>query len=316
MLAMQTLSTTGLAPREKLAYWNQIFRGISEVTIDPIEPTSFWGCMRHVQMDSIRIVEVTSDPARVTRLQAHVAQARESRFLAYMQLRGTSTLTQHDREAKLQPGDFTLCDDGPRVVIHAERITMLLLCIPDAVLRRRIACPEAAGLHKMSGTTGPTAVAAACLRNVWDHVGELTLDLAPRFANIMLDLIGGALASLPETRTDRSSSFAKRRFQIIDYIETHLSDCNLSPTSVAARFRITPRHLYTVFDGKAEGVARYILRRRLEESARILVDPVQQARSISQVAYGHGFNSLAHYSNVFRGHYGVTPREYRRRTAA
>jgi AraC-like DNA-binding protein len=312
---METLCTTGLARREKLAYWNEIFRSISQVKIDPIEPTSFWGCMRHVQLDAIRIVEVTSDPARVTRLQAHVAQSHESRFVAYMQLQGTSTLMQHDREAKLQPGDFTLCDNGPRVVIHAERITMLLLCIPDAVLRRRVACPEAAALHKMSGTTGPTAVAAACLRHVWSHIGELTPDLAPRFANIMLDLIGGALASLPETRTDRSCFFTKRRFQIVDYIEAHLRDCNLTPASVAARFGITPRHLYTVFGGKTEGIAKYILRRRLEESGRILVDPVQQARSVSEVAYDHGFNSLAHYSNVFRSHYGLTPREYRRRAA-
>jgi len=165
----------------------------------------------------------------------------------------------------------------------------------------------------MSGTSGPTAVAAACLRHVWSHVGELTPDLAPRFANIIADLIGGALASLPEARTDRSSFFLKRRFQIVEYIEAHLRDCNLTPASVAAMFRITPRHLYTAFDGKTEGIARYILRRRLEESARILVDPVQQTRSVSEVAYDHGFNSLAHYSNVFRNRYGITPREYRRR---
>jgi AraC-like DNA-binding protein len=314
MLAIETLSTTGVARAERLAYWNSLAcRNISQERVEARAPTDFWGRMRFVQMDAIRIVEVSSDPAMVTCSGVHTAEPHSPRFLVHMQLRGSSRITQGGREAVLRPGDFTLCDAAyRRVVVFDERVTMLVLCLPAAVLRRRIACPETITLYSMSGTAGPTAVAATCLRHIWQHLPELTTDLVPRFTNIMLDLVGGALASLPTTRIGKSSHLTKMRSQIVDHIERRLADSLLNTASIAREFGITPRHLYTVFGGETEGVARYILRRRLEESARALADPLQGARYVSEIAYDYGFQSLAHFSNVFRRHYKLAPSAYRK----
>lgn len=314
MLTIETLSTTGIARRERLAYWNSVAcRNISEEKVEPFAPADFWGSMRSVKMKAFRIVEVTSDPATVTCSGARGAEPHSPRFLVHMQLHGSSRIMQGGREARLQPGDFTLCDAAHRrVVVFEERVTMLVLCLPDAVIRRRIACPETTTLHSMSGSVGPTAVAATCLRHIWSHAAEFTTDLAPRFMNIMLDLVGGALASLPSARTDRSSFQGKTRSQIVDHIERRLGDSLLTTTSIAQEFGITPRHLYTVFGGDTEGVARYILRRRLEESAIALADPFQSGRYVSEIAYDYGFRSVAHFCNVFRNHYKQAPGEYRK----
>jgi AraC family transcriptional activator of tynA and feaB len=314
MLTIETLSTTGIARRERLAYWNSIAcRNISEEKVEPFAPADFWGRMRSVKMKTFRIVEVTSDPATVTCSGVRGAEPHAPKFLVHMQLHGSSRIRQGGREAILQPGDFTLCNAAHRrVVVFEERVTMLVLCLPDAVLRRRIACPETTTLYSMSGSVGPTAVAATCLRHIWSHAAEFTTDLAPRFMNIMLDLVGGALASLPSVGTDRSSFLAKMRSQIVDHIERRLGDSQLTTASISQEFGITPRHLYTVFGGNTESVARYILRRRLEESAMALADPFQNGRYVSEIAYDCGFRSLAHFCNVFRNHYKQAPGEYRR----
>jgi AraC family transcriptional activator of tynA and feaB len=68
-----------------------------------------------------------------------------------------------------------------------------------------------------------------------------------------------------------------------------------------------------IFAASKESVSTYILRRRLEECARQLADPRWRGHSISDVAFGWGFNSAPHFSRSFRDLYRTSPREYRLR---
>ena len=63
-------------------------------------------------------------------------------------------------------------------------------------------------------------------------------------------------------------------------------------------------------------MARYILRRRLEECARALSSPTQRKRTITSIAFDHGFSSATHFGRVFRSRYEVTPRDYRQMNSA
>jgi AraC-like DNA-binding protein len=54
-------------------------------------------------------------------------------------------------------------------------------------------------------------------------------------------------------------------------------------------------------------VAEFIRNIRLEQAARLLKE---QKINVSQVAYSVGFSNLAHFSTVFKKHFGVTPTEY------
>lgn len=53
--------------------------------------------------------------------------------------------------------------------------------------------------------------------------------------------------------------------------------------------------------------AEYIRKYRMEEAARLLNE---QAGSISEVAYGVGYKSLAHFSYTFRAYHNLTPSEF------
>jgi AraC family transcriptional regulator, positive regulator of tynA and feaB len=60
-------------------------------------------------------------------------------------------------------------------------------------------------------------------------------------------------------------------------------------------------------------VGCYILRRRLEECARLLTTALHSGRTVGAIAMDCGFNSVNNFAKVFREHYGVTPTEYRKR---
>ena len=54
-------------------------------------------------------------------------------------------------------------------------------------------------------------------------------------------------------------------------------------------------------------VAEFIRNIRLEQAVRLLME---QKINVSQVAYSVGFSNLAHFSTVFKKHFGMTPTEY------
>jgi AraC-like DNA-binding protein len=47
-----------------------------------------------------------------------------------------------------------------------------------------------------------------------------------------------------------------------------------------------------------------------------MTDPSQLGRTVTEIAFLHGFNNASHFGRVFRVRFGATPSEYRRRSAA
>jgi AraC-like DNA-binding protein len=124
--------------------------------------------------------------------------------------------------------------------------------------------------------------------------------------------MASAYISLPQAQSDRSSLATSHRVRIVNYIEAHLGDPDLTPMHVAEACKMTPRYLHHLFSEGTETVARYILRRRLEECSRALTIAAQRGRTVTAIAFDYGFNSPTHFGRVFRARYGITPREFRR----
>jgi AraC-like DNA-binding protein len=131
----------------------------------------------------------------------------------------------------------------------------------------------------------------------------------------MLDVAAVAYSGAMKTGTIQPS-LTTRRIAIVNYIEQHLREPDLAPESIAAAFRMSSRYLHRLFDTDSESLAKYIRRRRIEESARLLASPLQRRRSISEIAYDFGFSSLAHFSKIFREHHGMSPTDYRQNALA
>lgn len=95
----------------------------------------------------------------------------------------------------------------------------------------------------------------------------------------------------------------------IRYIDAHLAEPALSPTTIAAGLGMSLRYLHLLFEDGAS-VGATILGRRLERCHAALRDDADH-RSISEIAFAWGFNDAAHFSRTFRARFGVSPRELR-----
>jgi AraC family transcriptional regulator, positive regulator of tynA and feaB len=262
----------------------------------------------------LRIAEVISQPTLIQHTQADVARTQEAIYFFLLQTEGSSLNSQDNRVAKLVAGDFSLCTTirpyEMNLPVPGRRI---VVAIPDALLRRHLACPDNLVAVRMNGGRGMNFLLANFVQSFWSCRNDaLDQAVALRMSYTLLDLIAAAYSSTPHVRCEHSSLVTAHRVRIISYIEAHLRDPELSPRRVAQACRITTRYLHHLFASESETVTQYIQRRRLEECARALIAAPVRGRWVTEIAFDYGFNSLTHFGRVFRNQYGLTPSEYRR----
>ena len=284
---------------------------------EPEDIREFNGSIARGTIGDMTLAEVYSDAQIVRHSRSHVARTKDAVFFLHLQLEGESVSRQDGRESLLRAGDFTLCDSTRRYeMVFTGANRMLVLGIPNAVLRRQVGCPESLAAIPMSGNRGASGLLSHLLRNYWSQYHQgLDEPAGARIAVAILDLIGAAYADLPQALGDRSSLGTAHRIRIINYIESHLNDPELTPTRIAEACKMTARYLHHLFSDQDETVARYILRRRLEACSRALRSGAQRGRTVTAIAFDYGFNSPTHFGRVFRAKFNVTPREYRREKA-
>jgi AraC family transcriptional activator of tynA and feaB len=318
MAQIESFSTAGLDPRRKLAFWNdRACESFSPLVSDPVDIRSFNGSIARAAIGDMTLAEVYSEAQIVRHSRAHVARTRNSLFFLHLQMEGESISRQDGREAYLKAGDFTLCDSTRHYeIVFPGANRMLVLGIPDSKLRRHIACPECLVAIPMQASRGVVGLLSRFLRNYWVECHqELDVASAERVTVAILDLLGAAYADMPRAQSDRSSLATAHRIRIINFIEAHLHDPDLTPTRIAEACKMTPRYLHHLFSDQDETVARYILRRRLDACSQALVSNAQRGRTVTAIAFDYGFNSPTHFGRVFRAKFGVTPREFRREQA-
>jgi AraC family transcriptional regulator, positive regulator of tynA and feaB len=318
MPQLETFSTAELPQHRRLEYWNDLTgSAFTPLVTDPVDRRAFVGRLTRTQIGDIRLAEARSDPAIVRHSRQHVARAREALFMLCLQLDGVSYNRQQGRESVLCYGDFHLLDSlRPYEVSFQEFNRMLVLSIPQQELARRMANPECLVGMPLSGKSGVPGLLSSLLCSFWHQRrnGDERI-LSPHFSEAILDLIAAAYASSTLGAISGSSVTIARREQIRSYIEAHLHDPVLTPGRVAAAVHLSPRRLHQLFESDGETVGSYILRRRLEECARAISDAAQRSRTVTEIAFLHGFNNASHFGRVFRERYGSTPSDYRRRNS-
>ena len=309
----EVLSTDTVLPQRRVEFWNDAAcESLTQQVAEPLNPRTFSGRMIRAELGNLRFVELNSDAAVVRHSRAHIARSSGAYFLVRFQLGSESVCSQGGEDVHLRAGDFSLCDTArPYQLAFKCPVSILTLRVAKNVLQRYVGSPENLVHIPVAG-----ALASRVIREIWKS-SDVALEpgVAPRCANVVLELIASAYVGVGRGKADRSCLASALRLRIMDFIDQTLCDPELSPTMVAQALKISSRHVHRLFAQQGGTVTRYILQRRLEKCRTALADPLLAGLSLTRICSEYGFRSLPHFSRLFRDEYGMAPRDYRREAA-
>jgi AraC family transcriptional regulator len=97
--------------------------------------------------------------------------------------------------------------------------------------------------------------------------------------------------------------------QVVDFILAHLSQ-DLSLEDLASLIGFSPSHFARLFrQTTGESPHQFVLHQRVERARHLLQET---DASLVQIAAACGFANQSHLTAVFKDHFGLTPRAYRR----
>lgn len=308
-----TFDTHTVTPGQRQAYWQDVVCQ----TFVPLEcqitsGESFDGQLQVSSLADLTVAQVRAAEQHVRRTPPCIARSNDEYVLVSLAHQGRAQVLQDGREACLKPGDFALYDSRqPYELRFSGAFSQTVLQIPHRALRERICNIERLTALTLSRKDPVARLAFDYMAGLAGLEGHISSDTQTRLACQGLDLLAMVLGEhgkhLPQSTAHRTAML----YRIKRHIRTHLADTDLSLTTVASAFAVTPRYINSLFQDEALSFGRFVLGERLQACANQLCDPAKQTMAISTVAYRAGFIDMAYFSRVFKARYGSTARAFR-----
>jgi AraC-like DNA-binding protein len=213
------------------------------------------------------------------------------------------------------PGDFAITRSMSPFFIEcrtdADAVHEVLhVTVPTHILRAYISHDFSTGLF-FAADRPEMAIAENILTDVFEDDGGLGEDSARLLVETALQIIGNAVRSDEAIAPCRQTIADRRLAEVLRFIEVHLSDPQLSTAMVAKGCGISPRYLSFLLRLRGTSFSELVWEQRLDKARTWLSSSDPRDISISEIAYGVGFKSPAHFSRMFKRVFKLNPREFR-----
>lgn len=311
--AMKIYSTRAFADN-KVGRWRELMASLNwPIDFRDYDEDSFEAETRITKFQSLTFLNHKIWPILAERNENHLASSNAQHFVLNHFLSGKVTLFHHGRYTTLGPGDFVLADaTAPSQILYHRPMHILSVRIPRHQLASRIASPKNLCNRPLLKSEGFAEILAKLLGNLWEKsTEEVPEELATLSTRSLLGLLTTSYAMSYGLDIEETAAEDSRLFRIKRYIDSNLSDPDLTPENIAGAFGFSSRYLRKLFAKESEGVWQYIQRRRLEECANQLTHPDWKSRTITDIAHSWAFNSSAQFARSFKARYGITPSDYK-----
>lgn len=123
-----------LPSHDRIPIWNDVvWRNYVPLNIDITPRDDFKGQVLLSQLGGVRIVTSGSRAQRITRTPKLIAQDNEEYLMVGLQLKGSSIIEQHRRQAQLESGDFVFWDTRqPYTIVFPNDWEMAVFQFPQS----------------------------------------------------------------------------------------------------------------------------------------------------------------------------------------
>jgi AraC family transcriptional regulator, positive regulator of tynA and feaB len=284
------------------------------VQLEPrrIADLPFQGTIVRKDADTIKVSRVTATKHRVLRLRSHIVRSKDDLCFINLQLEGVGRYLQRGHVQICGPGDLALVDTTePFEIANGCNFRLFCFAVPKRLLPRCI--PERPRLKMMATEMGRAlsqtlaGYAELCLTS------PLAVDVPALSGSHIIDLLSYAPAALEQV-SSTSIDLPVLLSLMLEHIDRHIVDQDLSAAVLALRFRCSERYVHKLFSTTGQTVGEHINNKRIQLCTRNLLD-AQHGKTVAEIAYAAGFRDISYFNRLFKRSHGMAPREFRRTMA-
>lgn len=291
--------------------WHDILQKVYGAwDVSPPTRPDFSVQMVHRAVGGFQIVDCCCDPCGAKRTRTEIAQDDRETLTIQLVLSGLETFHIDDKRIDLGAGDLLIWNSiRPMSFEVKERLRKISVTMPLARLRSWLP----ASWHSIESSLPHVAPGAELLSSMIGALSPAFLSGSLRDSEALTESVIGILINVLgiDRISEPTSLRGAQLLAVKEYIKANLADPELSPASIALAKRISLRYLHALFEHEGTTVQQHIIQERLIRCRRELESPLMAGRTITDIAFGWGFQNSTHFSRRFRSAFGATPQEYR-----
>lgn len=247
------------------------------------------------------LLQVAYDPAPLP-------WERAQHFSLMLQLQGSTLARQRDRAVQIRPAGMCIIDGSQPFELSVGSVAshIAVMQMPRRTVLAQHPFLENLTLAHFDALDGGAVLLRTLLLSAAENAPSLRDHQRSSALAGIIQLLGGLLQPAAENGPQWRVRAA------LAFIESHLSDPELTATRVASAQAVSRRRLdQLMVDWTGRALSSHIWFRRLEHAAGGLADPCFASWTVTQIAIAAGFENLAHFTRTFRRRYGMTPTQWR-----
>lgn len=285
------------------------------VNVDTVseETADYEGFIREETFGSVTVTDTLLSAQRISRQRSHLARIDKDCFYLALTKQGRQQVEQHGRTLSYGPGEAGLfCASEPYVLKNQTAYRAIYLEFSRQAFEDRYRGGRSPLTATLNTAFGMGRVVSELCASMVLEANTLSADVRERLGSELLNVLAIAFDAHPQDEATRDTAvMAVRLRQVTAYIDRNIGNPLLNPERIAGANQLSVRALHYLFKSTGMTVSDWMWERRLERCRDELEAGTATRRTVTEIALAAGFNSMSHFSSLFRRKYGITPSQSR-----